>query len=232
MLADVAANILDGRVRAVLRRHDDGVNSLRLVAVVLDGHLRLAIRPQVLHVLRFLANLREPPGKLVREEYRQRHEHGGLGARIAEHHPLVSCAVLADDSHTDVRRLLVDRRDHRARLIIEPEVGVGVPDVLDHLPRDARNIHVGVRRDLTGDESHPGGDQRFARHFPVRVLGQDRVEHAVRNLVRDLVGVPFRNRLGCEKSSRSHSLLLREIETEPSTAYSNTTSLESPMLRC
>ena len=37
-------------------------------------------------------------------------------------------------------------------------------------------------------------DERFARDASLRVVGQDRVEHGIRDLVRDLVGMPLGNR--------------------------------------
>ena len=44
LLDDVLAHRLVGDERAVLARDDDGVDADRLVAVVLDGDLRLAVR--------------------------------------------------------------------------------------------------------------------------------------------------------------------------------------------
>ena len=41
---------------------------------------------------------------------------------------------------SDVRRLLVNRREHTARLVIEPVVGLGVADVPDRLPDDGFEV--------------------------------------------------------------------------------------------
>ena len=73
-----------------------------------------------------LADLGEALGQAVGEVDRQRHEHVGLVAGVAEHHPLVAGALLVElvvlaggaradlfgvvDALGDVGRLLVDRR--------------------------------------------------------------------------------------------------------------------------
>ena len=85
---------------AVLRRdehaHDlDGPLPSVLVDLVADRHLRLPVRPQVREDLG-LPHLREPFCDLVREHDRERHQLLGLGAGVAEHHPLVAGADLVE----------------------------------------------------------------------------------------------------------------------------------------
>jgi hypothetical protein len=63
----------------VLAGHHDGVQPHRLEAVVLDGDLGLAVRPQVGHRA-VLADGGEPAGQPVRERDRQRHSSG-----VSEH---------------------------------------------------------------------------------------------------------------------------------------------------
>ena len=78
-MEDVLDDVLLDRVRVdvlrVLRRHQQPHDLDRLLPTVLvhlvpDGHLRLAVRPQVLHLLG-LAHTGEPPRDLVREHDRE-----------------------------------------------------------------------------------------------------------------------------------------------------------------
>ena len=59
----------------------------------------------------------------------------GLAARVAEHQPLVAGAA-GVHALADVARLLVDRREHRARLGVEAELRAGVADVGDDVADD------------------------------------------------------------------------------------------------
>ena len=98
----------------------------------------------------------------MREHDRQRHQLVGLGAGVAEHQPLVAGAARID-ALRDVGRLFVDRRQHRAGLGVEPELGARVADVLDRLADDVLEIDVAAGRDFAGDDRQPGRDERFAR---------------------------------------------------------------------
>ena len=83
---------VDVDVGGVLAGHDDGVEPDRLVAVVLDGDLGLAVGTQVGHDA-VLADRRQPPGQPVGERDRQRHQLGGVVAGVAEHQALVAGAL-------------------------------------------------------------------------------------------------------------------------------------------
>ena len=144
--------------------------STGLAVLVADGDLRLAVGAQVGQHLA-LAHLGEPLGELVRERDRQRHQLLGLVGGVAEHHPLVARAgdvelvvvgrVVARlvgrvDALGDVRRLLVDRVDHRAGVAVEAEVGVVVvADLAHRLARDLLDVDVGVGRDLPETTTRP-----------------------------------------------------------------------------
>ena len=149
-LDDVLPEILlDQRLRAlaVLRGDQQLLDLHRLAVDISDRHLRLAVRSQVGDELGF-AHVGEALGELVRKRDRQRHQLLGLVGRVAEHHPLVTGAgevervvvpgvgarlVSEVDALSDIGRLLVDRIDHRAGVVVEPELGVGVADPLDRL---------------------------------------------------------------------------------------------------
>jgi hypothetical protein len=159
--------------------------------------LALAVRAQPLERA-VPAGLGEAHRELVRERDRERHELLGLADREAEHEALVAGSARVD-AHRDVGRLLVDRRDHGARLEVEPVLGARVADVLDRLPHDARDVDVGLRRDLARDEGEARRDERLARDAAHRVVRQDGVQDRVRDLVGDLVGMPLGDGLGREE---------------------------------
>ncbi len=119
------------RGRAVLRGDDDGVDADGTAAVVLDGHLRLAVGPEVIE-LTAAARLGQAAHELVREHDRQRHQLGRLGAGVAEHQALVAGAARVH-ALADVARLLVNRREDGARLVVEAELRARVADVFDDL---------------------------------------------------------------------------------------------------
>jgi hypothetical protein len=113
----------------------------------------------------------------VGERDRQRHQLLRLPAGEAEHHPLVTRAGPVEwvvvpwvvlhlvgrvDALGDVRRLLVDRDDHTARVRVEAVLGAVVADLADLLADERRDVDVGLGRDLSGDDDEAGGHQRLA----------------------------------------------------------------------
>ena len=190
-----------------------------LVDLVTHRHLRLSVRPQVREDPR-LAYLREALADLVREHDRQRHQLRRLARRVAEHHSLVARAELVErivvarvvlhlvrgvHALGDVRRLLVDGDDDTAGRRVEAPLRVRVADLRDPIANDPGDVDVGLRRDLAGDDDEAGRDQRLAGDAAVDVVGQDGIEHRVRDLVGDLVGMTLGDGLrGEEKFARSH----------------------------
>ena len=108
------------------------------------------------------------------------------------------------DTHRDVGRLPVDGADHRAGVVIEAVRRVGVADVLDCRAHDVRDVHVRVRRDLARDAREPGRHQRLAGDAGAGIIREDRIEHGVRDRVRDFVGVSFRDRFRREQMAIVH----------------------------
>ena len=152
----------------------------------------------------------------MREHDRHRHELLGLVRRVAEHHPLVARAdeverigvavlrlVRLVDALRDVGRLPVDRDDDAAGLEVEAVLGARVADLGDRLADDRANVDVGLGRDLAGDDDEAGGDQRLAGDAAVGVVGEDRVEDGVRDLIGDLVRMALGDRLRREENERA-----------------------------
>ena len=130
---------LERDVGGVLGRQHDGVELDRLVAVVGDGDLGLAVGPQV-GQLAALADRGEPLGEAVGQVDRQRHVLRGVLAGVPEHEALVAGALLVErvdgagpalvggvDALGDVRRLLPDRHLDAARRAVEALVDESYP---------------------------------------------------------------------------------------------------------
>ena len=207
MLDQILSDLLQRHVGAVLRRDDHGLDRHRLAVDVAHRYLALAVRPEVLEHAA-LPHRREPLHELVREHDRQRHQLLGLGARVAEHQALVAGPQLVH-AHRDVAGLLVDGRDDTAGLVVEAVLGARVADRLDGLASDLRNVHVAGRGDLARHDDEPGGQERLAGHATRRVLGQDRVQDGVGDLVGDLVRMPLGHGL------RSEQVLLTRHRVPP-----------------
>ena len=182
-----------------------------LVLLVAHRHLRLPVRAQVRKDV-FLAQSGQPARDPVREHDRQRHQLVRLLRGVAEHHPLVARALLVERIHDaalllermrdalrDVGRLLVDGDDHAARVGVEPELRARVPDLADPLPHQTRDVDIRRRRDLAGDDDEAGRDQRLTGDPPGRIVGEDRVQDAVRDLIGDLVRVSLGDRFRGER---------------------------------
>ena len=150
----VRAQALGADVRVVLGGDDDGPHPDRHAVLVLDRDLGLAVGAQV-RQLAGLADLGQAAGHPVGQRDRQRHQLRRLAAGEPEHHPLVAGAelegrrrVVADlerrvDALGDVRRLLLDRHERAAGLVVEAVVGAGVADVADRVADDRLEVDVG-----------------------------------------------------------------------------------------
>jgi hypothetical protein len=185
------------------RDHHRG-DALGPVVLVADGDLRLSVGAQVGDRV-VLPDLGEAGAEIVRQGDRQRHELIGLPAGVAEHQALVARAA-GVHAHGDVGRLGVDRVDHAAGVAVEALVRVVVADLGDGPACDFLVVHVGLRRDLTGDHDQPGGEERLAGDAAGRIALEAGVEHRVGDLIGHLVGMAFGDRLGREQELSGHAL--------------------------
>ena len=198
----------------VLGGDDDGVDLHRAVLLVIfHCHLALGIGAQIATavslcigvgeiggggvVLSLAADFRQLFEQRVRQSDSQRNQQRSLVAGIAEHHPLVACALVVGIGalHTavDVVALLMDGREHAARFRVKLVVGVVVADLLDHLAGGAVEVDIGVGFHLSGDNHLTGCDKSLTCHFRLRVGGKKLVEDSVGNLIGDFVGMTFGN---------------------------------------
>ena len=121
---------------------------------------------------------------------RQRHELGGLVARIAEHESLVTGAA-GVHAHGDVGRLRLNDVQDSAGLRVEPESGIREPNVGDHLTREGGDVYVGRGCDLARHDANAGRDQHLARNATLGVIFQDCIQHCIGDLIRHLIGMAF-----------------------------------------
>ena len=89
----ISVNLLVLHIGRVLVGNDDGVDADGLVALVLDGDLRLAVGAQP-GDLAALAGLAESFAEIVRVHDRRGHQLGRLGAGETKHQSLVARALL------------------------------------------------------------------------------------------------------------------------------------------
>ena len=155
--------------------------SYSTVTWLLPSGRRYAILPFLRTSLSFCS-------QLVRQRDRRRHQLRRLVGGVAEHHALVAGAA-GVHALRDVRRLAVDRRDHRAGVRVEALERVVVADLLDRLAHQRLEVDVGLGRDLAGNDHQAGAGQRLAGHAAVGVLRQAGIENRVGDLVGDLVGM-------------------------------------------
>ena len=165
-------------LRPVLGGEHHRLDAPGRAALVLDGHLTLGVGPQPRQGAAFPdRGLALHQGMGIGDGHG--HEHRGLVAGIAEHQALVARSLIqvkpAALVHPlgDVTGLLVDGGQHRAGLPVKAHGRGVVADIPDGFAHDLGHVHPGGGGDLTGNEGHAGGDQAFAGHPGVFVLGEN-----------------------------------------------------------
>jgi hypothetical protein len=161
--------------RMVLRRQHHGVDAVRLAVDVAHGDLRLRVGTQERQAsvaAHFALALHEA----VRVVDRERHQRGGLVARVAEHEALVARTLVqiivrrAVHALRDVGRLAAVANHHGAAVGVEAQLRIVVADAADGVARDAAVVDVGVGRDLAGHHDEAGGDERLGGDAPGRIM--------------------------------------------------------------
>jgi hypothetical protein len=180
-----------------MSREHHGLEAHRYIVFIAQRDLAFGVGPQP-RQFAVLAHLRLALHQPVRQRDGCRHEHIGFAGGVAEHQALIPGALLAlvltIDALRDVRRLLADDIEHPAAGTVEAHVRGVVPNIQHGLANQGFHIHPSAGGDLTGDDHHAGFDQGLAGHPAARIRRQDGVQHGVRNLVGDLVGVTLGNR--------------------------------------
>ena len=113
---------------------------------------------------------------------RHRHQLFGLIAGVAKHQPLVPRTITVDP-HGDVAALRVQRDENAYRLGTEAHVRADIADVMHHIPDQLDVVQLSLGRDFPGENDKIRRAQCLARHAGEWVLGQQSVQHTIRNLV-------------------------------------------------
>ena len=154
----------------------------------------------------------------MRKRNRHRHQFRRFGAGKTDHHPLVAGAGVefgalhlavtrlprTVHAGVDVGRLLVDGGDDPARLGVEANVRGRVADLANRRAHDPGDVDIRRRRDLARHEHETVRDRGLAGDAGELVVRVDRVEHGIRDLVADLVRVPFCHGFRGEEPSFRH----------------------------
>jgi hypothetical protein len=181
----------------VLGGNHDGVHPHRTARVVVfDRHLALGVGAEVGH----LVVLAPQDGELFHDDLCENQRGGHVFARfvagVTEHDALVAGALLVVALHhalVDVGALFVDGGENAAGVAVEHVVAPGVPDAVDYASCDVLYVHVRLRTYLARNDHQTCGTEGFAGHLRFGIAAEEFVEDRVGYLVRDFVGMPFRN---------------------------------------
>jgi len=196
----------------VLSGDQDGVHALRhhgtVVVFVLHSDLGLTIRAHP-RARAILADDGQAVAELRRQDVRQRHQRLSLIRGVTEHVTLVTRTdvFIRLGTHTvhtlaDIRRLLVQAHEHFALVPIEADVVRDEPNIAAHLANNSFVINLRLGRNFTENHHHVRLRRRFARNLGIRILFEARVEHAVGDLIRELIRVTFVD--GFRREQKSH----------------------------
>jgi len=196
-----------GDIGRVLRRQHDRDDLDRAAVLVPEADLRLRVGAQPVDVAR-TPQLRMSPHQAMRGLDRRRHGLRRLVAGVTEHEALVAGAeraVGAIDAARDLCRLMAEAHLHVAEIRVDAGRTVAVAGIAQHVGDEAddarahvaEDLHV-ARAELAGDDHLIAGEHRLARDARTRILGEERVEDAVRDPIGQLVRMALGNRLGGE----------------------------------
>ena len=190
----------------MLGGNDDGVDALHAaVLAVLHGDLTLAVRAQPVE-LAGLAHGRQLHGKLLGIGDGSGHQLGRFAAGEAEHHALIARAEGvgivkgAVHAHGDIAGLLVDGSEHSAGMAVEAGLRLIIADAADGIAGHMGDVHIALRGDFAHDHDHAGRGAAFTGDARLGVLRQNSVEHAVGDLIADLVRMPLGHGFGGKDS--------------------------------
>ena len=196
---DFSEHFLVGVEVIVLGRNHDGVDADRLVVVVvLDGHLALGVRAEVLHFFACLTDSGQFLQDAVAQIEGQRHVVFGFVGGVTKHHSLITSTLVfllcPFYALVDVRALFVDSGKHATTLGFEHVLRLGVADAFDDVARKGLNVEVSFRFHFSGKYYLAGSDQRFAGNLRRGVKGEEMINEVIADLVGYFVRVTFGNR--------------------------------------
>ncbi len=207
LLHDRLTQRLGGHIGAVLGGQDDSFDAHRLVVFITQRDLALGIRAQPFQ-LAGLAHLRLALHEPVGKRDGRGHQHIGLVGRVTEHQALVAGAllalVLAIHALGDIGRLFADDIHYAATGTVKPHLGRVVPDIQHDLANEGFHVDPRLGGDFSRHHDDTRLDESLARHTAANVLLEDRIQHRIRNLIRDFVGMALGDGLGRKQKVIGH----------------------------
>ena len=104
--------------------------------------------------------------------------------------------------------MLVNGGDDRAGIAVEAVLGPVIADFLYHLAGNLGDVNIAGGGNLAHHMNEAGSRRGFAGHAGLRVLGDDGVQHTIRDLVANFVGMSLRYGFGCKESFCHNDFLL------------------------
>ena len=184
--------------RRMLCRQHYSIDLDRLAIDVAESHLRLGIGTQPGQAAVF-TQLALTLHQTVCVPDWGRHQIRRFVTCVTKHQTLVARALIeivlgrAIHALRDVGRLFVVGDQHCAAFVVDAVVGVVVANPLDGVTRDLDVVHVCRGGDFTSQHDQTGVTQRFSCHTRVGVLGENRIQNRIGDLVGDLVWMSFGN---------------------------------------
>ena len=179
-----------GHVGGVLERHHDARHPHGYIVLILDDRHRLAVRAEARHCAG-QPGQRQAAGQAVRQHHRQRQQFGRFIGGVPDYHALVartdgvgvaSCVQRVIDCGLDVGALGMDQA-------LDLKIFRIVPGVFQRVAGQFAHVRQRGGADLARQEDVAFGCQHFAGHTGVAVKSQTAVQHSVRDLVAEFVGM-------------------------------------------
>ena len=197
-------------IRIMLRGYNNSIYSYGLIIHVFYGYLGFAIGAQISQCAVF-THFCQSSCQLVGQGDGQRHQFFCFVTSETEHHALVAGACIefavifacfvfqrVVNAQSDIGGLTVDGCQYGASFAVEAVFCSRVANLCQGFSYDFFHVNVCFCRDFTHYHDHACGCACFAGNAGMGVFCQQCVQHAVRNLVTDLIGMPFCNRFGSE----------------------------------
>ena len=188
-LADETLDALAVDLRTVLKGDDQRGNGDRLIILIGNGNLRLAIctHPRA-SGLEFV----QPPADAMCQHDGQRHTFVGFVRSVAHHNALVACAnvLLLINGSCDIGRLLMDT-DFQLEftLGIVAQITHAITDAVDDFCNDLAAVHLCLGSNLAADDHLTLGNEHLNGNAGRGIMGKMCVQNGVCDLIAELVGM-------------------------------------------
>jgi len=133
----------------------------------------------------------------MRKADRQRHKFGSLIDSIADHESLIAGAT-GIDTLRDIGRLSADCVQYAAGLMIETILGIGITDILEDVPYQITDIDISDSGNFPSYNDQSDSNKCLTDYATLGILPEDIIQHDIRDLITDLIGMSLRNRFRSE----------------------------------